>query len=315
MKKTFQKTLIAASVGAVMAVASLSAQADSVLFPYYSVGAGKFSFLSLTNKHTASVATHYVWNWKTPAADGTAAISGSCTHEDASGSLTSMDLIQHTVESPTLATGNLTNLQTLFGDTSTPAYSLTAPAVGFLAVHGSTGAEGSLIGQMIVVDVAGGTVAAYRGLQNAASTAEGDFSAAALAKTAFTPTWYPTTETGSKLGAGGIDTTWVAVVLGSGMHLTTWAGAATFTNSDAANNVYDRDEVPRSGALPATVTCFGTMKRSAFMSAAQATHTVNGGVTTLAAGTFTGNATGAILTKVETSLAMGKRITAISEEN
>ena len=315
--KTMKMKKIVAALGTIAVLASVSqvAQADTLLFPVYRVGNGQFSFLSLNTIGGANM--HYTWNWKVPAADGSISNTAPCTHEDAPGRLTAFDLIQQTVESPTLAGGNLLNLQTIFGDTSGPAYSLQAPAVGFMTVTNGRAVESDLFGQMILIDAATGIVTAYKGLNNPASTAEGTFNSILTSKTIFNTSWYPSTAAGSSLGAAGVDTAWYATVTGSpNMHTPAWQGAGSFANALVATNVFNRDEGPRSGLKPAPVTCFGLLKRDDWMTSAQVTHTNNGGISYQ---TFTPvgatGATGALLTKIEITTALGGKRALISSEN
>lgn len=315
---------IVAALGTAVALASVTqvAQADSLLFPVYKVGNGVFSFLSINTIPGATGAPntlHYVWNAKTPDANGVVKNSDPCIHEDAPGKMTAFDLIQQTVESPTLGGGNLLNLQAVFGDTSNPAYTLVAPALGFMTVTNNSGLESDFFGQMVLVDAASGVVTAYKGVNNPASVLEGNFASIVSSKTIFNTTWYPTTEAGSSLGAAGIDTSWYATITGIGMELPQWQPVASFQNILPSTNVFNRDEGPRSGLKATSVTCFGLLKRTDFMTAAQATHTANGGIEYVGyapvatpAGTVQ---TGALLTKLETTTALGARKTFISSEN
>lgn len=317
MKNMKMKKIVAA-LGTVVALASVAtvAQADSLLFPVYRVGNGQFSFLSI-NTILPAPALHYTWNWKIPDASGNISNTAACIHEDAPGKMTAFDLIQQTVESPTLGGGNLLNLQTIFGDTSTPAYSLQAPAVGFMTVTNNTPFESDFFGQMVLIDAASGIVTAYKGLNNPASVAEGTFNSILTSKTIFNTTWYPSTEAGSSLGAAGVDTAWYATVTGvPTMHTPGWAGAGVFGNALVSTNVFNRDEGPRSGLKTAPVTCFGLFKRGDWMTSAQVTHTNNGGIEYLRfAPTVPTNATGALLTKIEATTALGSKKTLISSEN
>lgn len=318
--KNMKMKKIVASIGAAIALASVAqiAQADSLLFPVYKVGNGVFSFVSL-NTIPGAPNVHYVWNAKTPDASGAIKNSDACVHEDAFGKLTPFDLIQHTVEAPGMAGGSMLDLQSVFGDTSTPAYSLVAPSLGFLTVTNGSVAESDFFGQMVLVDAVSGVVTAYKGMNNPATSAEGTFNSVLTSKTLFNTTWYPTTEAGSKLGTSGVDTSWYATVTGTGMQSTAWQGSGTFQNALASGNVYNRDEGIRSGTKPAPLKCFGLLKRADFMTTAQVNHTVNGGISYLR---FTPDAapaglayTGALLTKVETTTALGSRKTMVSSEN
>lgn len=316
MKNMKMKKIVAA-LGTVVALASVSqvAQADSLLFPVYRVGNGVFSFVSLNT--VPGAATHYTWNWKIPDASGNISNTAPCIHEDAPGKLTRLDLIQHTVESPTLGGGSIVDLQTLFGDTSIPGYSLQAPAVGFMTVTNGSPFESDFFGQMVLIDAASGVVTAYKGLNNIASVAEGTWNSILTSKTIFNTTWYPSTEAGSSLGAAGVDTAWYATVTGQpNMHLPSWAGAGVFQNALALTNVFNRDEDPRSGLKVAPVTCFGLFKRGDWMTSAQVTHTNNGGIEYLRfIPTLATNATGTLLTKIEATTALGSKKTLISSEN
>ena len=309
---------IAAAVGAVAALTTLApaAHADSILFPVYKVGNGVFSFVSL-NTIPGSGNVHYVWNAKVPAADGTISNTAPCVHEDASGKLTAFDLIQHSVESPTLAGGSMVDLQATFGDTSTPAYSLVAPSQGFLTVTNNSALESDFFGQMALVDTTSGIVTAYKGLNNPATNVEGAFGNILTSRNIFNMTWYPTTEAGSKLGAAGVDTSWYVTVTGFNMHLPSWNGGVVLGNVLPLSNVFNRDEGARSGLKQTTVSCFGLIKRSDVMTAAQTVHTANGGITYVGVTALLGfTTTGALMTKIETTTALGgAKRTFVSAEN
>lgn len=308
---------IAAAVGAVAALTTLApaAHADAILFPVYKVGNGVFSFVSL-NTIPGAGNVHYVWNAKVPAADGTISNTAPCVHEDASGKLTAFDLIQHSVESPTLAGGSMVDLQATFGDTSTPAYSLVAPSQGFLTVTNNSALESDFFGQMVLVDTTSGIVTAYKGLNNPASNVEGAFGNILTSRNIFNMTWYPTTEAGSKLGAAGVDTSWYVTVTGNGMELPAWDGSVTLANILPLSNVFNRDEGARSGLKSTPVRCFGLIKRSDVMTAAQTVHTANGGITYVGTVGLAGGATGALMTKIETTTALGgAKRTFVSAEN
>lgn len=306
-KMNMKKVVMAVGTAMVLGAGVQAAQADSLLFPYYKVGAGVYSFVSLMNTNAATVTPHYIWNYKADATNRTSA----CIHEDAYGKLTSMDLIQHTVQDPSLST---LNLQTQFGDTSTPAYSLTNGVQGFMIVDSNTAVESDFVGQMIVIDTSNGTVASYKGFNNVAvpgsaagGAGEGNFSSIFTSQTSYDMTWYPTSV---------VATTWFATVTGTGMNVTTgWNGAGTFTNGNALGNVWNRDEGTRSGNQATPITCFAQLDRSNLMSAAQVTHTTNGGYTWQV---FTPNvattATGVLVTKLEATTQLGG-VAAVSSEN
>lgn len=306
-KMNMKKVAMAVGTALVLGAGVQAAQADSLLFPYYKVGGGVYSFVSLMNTNAATVTPHYIWNYKADATNRTAA----CVHEDAYGKLTSMDLIQHTVQDPSLST---INLMTQFGDTSTAAYSLTNGVQGFMIVDSGTAVESDFVGQMIVVDTTNGTVAAYKGYNNIANpgsvaggAGEGNFNSAFTSQTSYDMTWYPTSV---------MATTWFATVTGTGMNAVTgWAGAGTFANGNALGNVWNRDEGTRSGTTSTPITCFAQLTRDNLMSAAQVTHTNNGGYTwQVFTPTVATGATGVLMSKLEATTQLGGKA-AISAEN
>jgi hypothetical protein len=327
MKNVNVKKVVLA-VGAAVALSAgvmQSAQADSIFFPYYKVGNGAYSFLSL-HQEAGTAATFnqsiHIWQWKLDASNKTSA----CVHEDAYGKTSPWDLIQQTVESPDKAMvpgGNGVDLKTMFADGSTPNYSLQSPAQGFLTVSNNTAVEDDIRGQMIVIDTVSGMVAAYKGFNNPVAQAERTWNSIFTSHASYDMTWYPTTESGSKLGAAGVNTSWFVSVTGQDVTDTNWAGAVTLTNGFLSGNVYDRDENPRSGFPSLLVRCFAEVQRSDVMTSTQVTHTVNGGFTWQVA-TPTGasgvigdgtNSTGILMTKVEATTALGAKKTMVSAEN
>jgi len=330
MKNVNVKKVVLA-VGAAVALSAgvmQSAQADALFFPYYKVGNGAYSFLAL---HQDALGTsgldgkfdrqiHYIWQWKLNPADKASA----CVHEDAYGNMSRWDLIQQTVESPDKALvpgGNGVDLDAIFKDGSFPNYSLQSPAQGFLTVaNGVLSDESSMRGQMIVIDTVSGMVAAYKGFNNPNSTAENVWNSIFTSHASYDMTWYPTTESGSSLGAAGVNTSWFVSVTGTDVTDTNWAGAVNLSNGFLSGNVYDRDENPRSGFPTLLVRCFAEVQRSDVMNSSQVTHTVNGGYTwqvatpTAVAGLGT-HSTGILMTKVEATTALGAKKTMVSAEN
>lgn len=350
--KNLKMKKIAAAVGfgVVMSAAAGQAAAESLLFPYYQVGNGVFTFLStLTSSGnpaagfpaTSAPNIHYIWNYKTDMNNKTSA----CTHSDLWGATTSWDLMQQTVESPTAPNGNKLNLSTAFGDKSVPAYALTAPSTGFMIVDSTADLEGDFRGQAIIVDAVNGIMAAYKGLNNPASTADGTFNNILTSHGSYDMTWYPTKETGSTLGAAGVDTTWNVLVTGgpsaiywngtayvaspvgqadlvgmssvSGYGANGWTGAGVLVNG--FNNAVDRDEAPISGNSPVPLVCMGNVKRADFLGPDQQIWTANGGYAwevflprnnNLATAPASGmgvnvSATGVLMTKIEATTALG----------
>jgi len=287
MNKTFQKTLIAASVGAVLAAGSMAASANSLLFPFFTTNSGAQSVLSLSNPGGATEAIHYVYNYGT-----------ACTHYDASGSVTSNDILSHSVAST--AVGGFGKV--VGTDTSTPVYFPLANQTGFLVVTTRTTATTSLHGSMAVIDPATGLVVSYAGIDNGLATNvpaanEGNF--AAIADVNFALATMPDAL---------VTTSWYGVVTGdmsadiiAGRD---WKAGASFTNN---GNVYNNDEVPFSGTVTKAITCAGSVASSDLMNGAQAAAVgTNGGLVKATASAVvpvapsTGTMTGVVMMKMQT---------------
>jgi len=173
MKKTFQKTLIAASVGAVLAAASMVASAGTpgttnLLFPYITTKASAYSFLSIVNQQGVGVARpiHFTYAVKSISA----ANSATCTHINGDAFATPNDLMQFEVSKkfdlPTL-TGDVTSLPKYF-----PSGAVGANQHGFLianndvlASYGETPLGGyagaTLHGEAHIVDTDSGLYLSY----------------------------------------------------------------------------------------------------------------------------------------------------------
>ena len=295
MKKTFQKTLIAASVGVVMLSAAGTASANSLLFPYFTTMAGAQSVLTLTNTNTAAAATanalHYVYNYGT-----------SCKHFDDSGSMTNNDTMSHSIASPTTASGFGKVVST---DTSTPVYFPEAGTTGFLVVSSKgtgvalaeQGSGKDLTGSMAIVDTSSGLVVSYAPIDNGLDTYiangnEGNFATEDDLKFAL-----------SFMPKGYVTTSWFGVVTGNMYSAITaganWGGVVTFTNN---GNVYNNDERPYSGTTTKAITCSGSITPTSLMESAQETAVgANGGLIKVT-GTPTVGASGAVLMKMQTVL-------------
>ena len=286
MKKSFQKSLIAASVGAVMFAAAGTASANSLLFPFFTTNSGAQSVLSLSNTGTAPVteSLHYVYNYGT-----------NCTHFDANGSLTANDILSHSVASS--AAGGFGKV--VGSDTSVPVYFPLANQTGFLVVSNKTSAStDALRGSMAIVDPATGLVYSYAGIDNAKATnvaaGEGDFSA-------INDVRFPLTA----MPASIVSTSWFAVVVGdmSGVIAAgaDWKGAGFFSNNGF---VWNNDEAAFSGTMTKPVTCQATLQATDLATAAQAASVgPNGGLvkTQFTPTSLTPNvASGVIMVKFQT---------------
>ena len=285
MKKSFQKSLIAASVGAVMFAAVGTASANSLLFPYFTTNSGAQSVLSLSNTGTAPATQtlHYVYNY-----------GPTCVHFDANGSLTANDILSHSIASP--AAGGFGKV--VGSDTSVPVYMPLANQTGFLVVSSkSTASVDALRGSMAIVDPATGLVVSYPGIDNALATNaaanEGNYAA-------ITDVNFPLTV----LPAGIVSTSWFAVVVGDMSSNiaagSDWTGKGTFTNNGL---IWNNDEAAFSGTQTKAVTCQGTVLPTDLATAAQAAAVgSNGGLVKATLGTLLNGATGVIMTKIQTVL-------------
>ena len=299
MKKTFQKTLIAAAAGAALMSAVGTANANSLLFPYFTTATGAQSVLSLSNTAGVNSNVHYVYNYGT-----------ACTHFDATGSLTSNDILSHSIAQP--AGFNTTGVATAgvvgaggFGkvvgtDTSVPVYFPLANQTGFLVVTATSGpaTTSGLQGSMAIVDPASGLVVSYAGINNGTVTGvgvnEGNF--ASITDVNFALATMP---------AAMVTTSWYGVVTGD-MNAAIVAGAdwtakATFTNN---GNVYNNDEFAISGTVTKAITCAGSIASTDLMTGAQAAAVgTNGGLVKATASLATGavsSASGVVMMKMQT---------------
>lgn len=290
MKKTFQKTLIAAAAGVALMSAVGTASANSLLFPYFTTATGAQSVLSLSNAGTsvaaATQALHYVYNY-----------GSSCTHYDASGSMTANDILSHSIAATTAGGFG----KAVGTDTSTPVYFPLSGQTGFLVVSSrSTASTDALRGSMAIVDPATGLVVSYAGIDNALATNAGnEGNYAANTDLNFVLTTLP-----SAL----VTTSWYGVVVGD-MNADIaagrdWKAGANFTNN---GNVYNNDEVAYSGSVTKVITCAGSITSSDLMTGAQAAAVgTNGGMikTTATAvaptAPSTGTTTGVVLMKMQT---------------
>ncbi len=286
MKKTFQKTLIAAAAGVAMMSAVGTASANSLLFPYFTTATGAQSVLSLMTANDESGGTvangiHYVYNY-----------GSACTHFDAYGKLTANDILTHSIASTTAGGFGLA----VAGDASTPVYFPLSGQTGFLVVTNKNSASTvALSGSMAIVDPASGLVVSYAGVSNGLATDnaanaanEGNF--AALTDLNFALTFLPTTL---------VSTSWYTVAVGN-MN-TAIAGGANWTGVYTASNngnVYSNDEVAFSGTKTKAITCAGSIVATDLMTDAQAASLTKGGLIKTI-GASSAGATGAVLMKMQ----------------
>ena len=283
MKSSFQKTLIVASAGVAMFAAVSTANANSLLFPYFTTTSGAQSALSIasnTNAVGAPETLHYVYNY-----------GDACTHFDGNGKVTVNDLMQHSIASPSAGGYG----KAAGADGSTPFYFPLANSYGFLVVSSKTTAADNVItGDMAIVDPSTGLVVSYPGISNGLDTSvaanEGNFSA--ITDGNFNLTGY---------GAGLVDTAWYGVVVGNMSTAiggnTNWTGSATLNNGGV---VYDNDEQGFSGAKSKTLTCAGKFGAADLMTGAQqASVGPNGGLIHATASDLLNGASGLVLNKLQ----------------
>ncbi|MDY0330456.1 MAG: hypothetical protein RBR52_08165 [Thiomonas sp.] len=253
----FKKSLMAAAAGAVLATVGMSAaNANSLLFPYWSTNNGAQSALSLSTDGSVGTARtlHFVYNY-----------GPSCTHYDLDGSMTGNDLLQQSVAAPSAGGFGLV----VPSDTSTPAYFPLANQTGFLVVTDKTSSSTAAIsGDMAIVDPSTGLVAAYAATSNALDTLtaanEGDFSA--ITNTSYSLSFYPQSI---------VTTSWYSIMMGNMNAAISggrdWTGTATVSNSTGGTGgVYNNDEAFFSGTNSKTLTCAGSVKPTDLMTTAQA---------------------------------------------
>jgi len=297
MKKTFQKTLIAAAAGVALMSAVGTASANSLLFPYFTTNTGAQSVLSLSTwangvapgaGPATSMVIHYVYNYGT-----------GCTHFDANGAMTANDILSHSIASTTAGGFG----KVVSTDTSTPVYFPLANQVGFLVVTNTSQAAATtqaLRGSMAIVDPSSGLVVSYAGIDNGLDTVttpanEGNF--AAINDLNFVLTSLPNAV---------VTTSWYAVSVGNMFPAITaganWTGGYTFNNGGF---IWNNDENPISGAATKTISCAGPVLSTDLMTSAQAAAVgTNGsrvadfGAVVAASGTVL-SSTGAVLVKLQ----------------
>lgn len=325
MKKTFQKTLIAASVGAVLAVASIGASAGTtgttnLLFPYITTATGSFTFISIVNQKGVAAVTPLHFTYATKAI--TAAASSACTHLDGDATSTSNDLMQFEVQ-------NKVNVPSIFGDTtSVPKYFPNTVAAagqhGMLIVNNAAaGAYGSgatynaaiLYGEARIINTASGLAAGYSTEDlHTATAADPNFGAAGAPDgglSAKVISWFPDPT---------VATSWYAVPLGLESAMGFNGGVrATYQVQDASatqaaggfGGHYNNNEGFQSSTATADVRCVGTFDRATLLGALNSPWSANGGwgnfssianaSTTFPAAAFTPS----LVYKLETTTAVG----------
>jgi len=301
MKKTFQKSLIAAAVGVTMSGAfAASVGTSNILFPYISTGANAVTLITLVNGGTATVPT-YRYAMKAIGA----ANSVGCDHQDGTSALTANDVVQFEVSNKFVANTAFAN-----GDTSVGyQYAGGANKQGFLVVNaGATvnGAAGNTLiyGEAIVIDAASGLRLAYssQGLNTDFNAANPDFTvndagatggpvaAAVVSPSGSTQNTAHGTNVVSWLNSAAVTTSWYVVPLGTQAEMTP-SGViggltAAYSMTDGLGNggqfgAYNMTEAFQSGGQLSTVRCIGAIARSDVLMPGVVTATAAGGTANL----------------------------------
>lgn len=286
-----KKNLLVAAIGATMGVATV-AQGDALLFPFFEsdVSSGVYSFLTLANVQGVGSPIAYTWGYQREG------VGAGCDHEDADGALTEWDIIHHTVVAPSISGLDLP-AHPAFLDSSVPAYSLVSDPIFGYVIADSAGGESTLAGQMITVDVPNNVIYAERGMNNPGSLIGGTWNSIFTSHPSYDLVWYPNNV---------VRTTWNVLVTGVGMDIPGYAGAGVLQSGFAFDEVFDQDEIPRSGDAFFNVTCLARVGRSDIMTNEQLVHTDQGGYTWLTFAPTPGTgSTGVLMHKIQTTAELG----------
>ncbi|MBK7001878.1 MAG: hypothetical protein IPH35_18455 [Rhodoferax sp.] len=304
MKKSFQKTLAAASVGAVLAAVSMGAQAGTpgttnLLFPYITTKAGAYTFISITNQvgtatpaGASTGALHFTYATKAIGADA----NSNCEHVDSDGATTLNDLMQFEV-------AKKIDLKTMVGDTtSTPVHFDGANREGFLVVNNSSdaryGTRGGyanfrLYGEARIIDTQSGLFFGYNtdDLHTTGIGADNtpDFSdpsgpdSSATSNFTKVLSWFPTSIVSTSIYAVPLNTEWEMGYQGRvRTHFTLVSADIKNTSTGRVEPAvfgghYNNNEVFQSGQKTVGVTCFGSITRDALVGDLGKAWSTNGG--------------------------------------
>lgn len=303
MKKTFQKTLIAASVGAVLAAASVAAHAGTpattnLLFPYITTKAGAFTFISISNQYgtatpaaTSTAPLHFTYATKTVGSD----VNAVCDHTDGDGRTTPNDLMQFEVQ-------NKISLPTMFGDTtSSPKYFTEGAAganrEGFLVVNNANGsrygtsaayANLRLYGEARIIDTTTGLYFGYS-TDDLHTMAMFDQDATPLFSDPSGPdsgttkvlSWFPTSIVNTSVYVVPLSSEWNMAYTGNVRTHVKLVGGDTIRNgvleASTFGGHYNNNELFQSHETPRGVTCFGSITRDQLVGSLNNAWSANGG--------------------------------------
>jgi hypothetical protein len=297
MKKFKLKTL-AASFAAAGMIATGTAQADSVLAPLLvsDIVNGWVSVINLKARgqgfadnqfNNGTTALHYTYLKKSNNIAGLFNNPLGCEHDNGSGTISSWDMLTHTVDPfvDALAKSPGSDLSTPYTPLGFPFDSFAGMAVIDDVVNLDTANEGNLSGHVSVFNLIAGIQLDYRLLNNHRSTASGDFSVGFTRKSSVDLTWAPQNR---EL------TLWLAVATGQNMTAgNSYNGTATISqntrigNSDPAaphelfpntsGGVYNNDERNLSQDVPVTVNCMGMFSVADVTNNSQQFNSIHGG--------------------------------------
>lgn len=327
MKKSFQKNLIAASVGAVLAAGSMVANAGTpgttnLLFPYVTTATGSYTFISIAalGGAAASPAVHFTYAMKATSA----ANSAVCTHLDGDAVMTPNDLLQFEIQ-------NKVDMKTTFGDTTSTAkfFPNTAAAAnqhGMLVVNNDVLAGGTyggaaaylnapLYGEARIISTSTGLAAGYSTDDlHTTAAASPNFAAAAgpdggLATKVIS--WFPDPTVSTSWFVEPLDTE--AVMAFAGNATQTYG---VYDATAAFLGHYNNNEGFQSSTATAGVTCLGTFDRATLLGALNSPWSANGGwgVFALSAAPVPVTATGSLIYKMESTTALGGTTSFITRE-
>jgi hypothetical protein len=317
MKKAFQKTLVAGSIGLLAATAAIAGTpgTSNLLFPFISTVDTTQTFLSIVARDTTAAlpvgtaAPVHITYVTRPVGLGT------CSHYDGDMAMTANDQM-------TFEISNRTNVNALTGDTTSTPVQLPANAnnrVGFAVVNNdAAGAYGTgalyqshpLYGEARIVDTVSGLFLAYS-TDDLHTLAGGNPNFADPAGNGpdanLTPALFPN-KILNWFSTGAVSTTWMIEPLGTEQDMAFTSNLHIryrVANSNmSAGGHYNNNEVFRSSTALAAVTCLQTIDRATLLDPIVATHSNNGGwgafqfVAGIPAGTI--QATNALVYKNET---------------
>lgn len=321
MTTSFKKTLIAASVGAVLAAGSFSAIAGTagttnLLFPFITTEAGAFTFISISNQNAAvtGAANNYHFTYATKAAG--AANSASCAHLDGDATATANDLMQFEVSNKVA--------MTQFGGTSAPKFfpSNQAPQRGFLIVNNDAAANGTygggnynsarLYGEARIINTSTGLAAGYSTDDlHTVAAANPDFTNAAgpdggTAGNNKVISWFPDSAATTSFYMLPLGTEQSMAFGTTSLSATYQAQSSTATSAAlGAGGHYNNKEGFQSSIATAPVTCLGTFSRADLLGTLNAPFSANGGWANFRPTTVSGNSIPALVYKLETTTALG----------